>query len=1576
MDERVVHPAPGDTVYAVAKVAFSWYTAEEVRRLSVARIASAVAFDDLGRPVPGGLYDPRLGALEKGGWCATCKLGFQECPGHLGHLELAQPLWHPLLLDVLVGLLRAQCWACQRFRLTEEREQYWRRRFTGRDAIEEEAWECSAAVNGNAVPGADSIASPAKEREDASHGPTTGALDTVVPEEAMDCSPSLLRQRPQLLAHFLDECASGTRCPRCGERRGRLRRDGARLVYHPALTSGANKRRAAAASLSDVSGADDAPAAPSPSPSVPVGADQWVLPRYTEHLLHRLWANSPSLCCSLFGTASPELFFLYALPVPPTRFRMPSPGDDEGHPPREHAQNYHYVQILLANDRLAGALVHADPTALGRATADLQRTVCDLMDSEAGGDIRRAPGIRQQLEHKEGLFRMHLMGKRVNYSARSVISPDPFLDTNEVGVPREFAQQLTVPEFVGALNAPRLRAAVVYGPRRHPGANAVEQADGTRTHLSAYSWRQRTVQADALLEVGGAREQRLLPKRVLRHLRSGDVVLFNRQPSLHRVSLMGHRVRVLDGGERSFRLHYANCSAYNADFDGDEMNLHVPQDPMAQAEAQLLSFADEHYVTPTAGAPVRGLIQDHVVAAVLLTKRDTMLTRDEFGQLLYGALERCGPVLREEWARTYLKPPPPAILRPVRLWTGKQLVSVVLQAVLAATDDGAAARRVRHWGYGGRAKTAAMYWGDNAAEECSVLVRRGELLHGVLDRAHVGAAEFGLVHAVFEAFGAAAAGRLLSCLGKLLTLFLRWHGHTAGVADLLLRPEAEARRRWRLRPALQRAGVQVAQQLLLLQQQQQQQQQQQRGVAMEERQLPEALAEVLEGADGIAFQQQLDAEMKRVLAEVASRVMDACLPDGLRQRFPANGFTLMTATGAKGSLVNAAQISCLLGNTVLEGRRVPRAATGWTLPTYPAYDVGAAAGGFIAGRFLTGLSPPEYFFHCMAGREGLVDTAVKTARSGYLQRCLVKSLEGVAVAYDGTVRESDGSLIQFRYGEDGVDPCRSAWLRKHPQWVAEVSGGGRGGADAEQQVRGDRDNGEVDVAADPSESSSPSWPHAQSRARKARCPQRRTAAVQPGEPVGVVAAQSIGEPSTQMTLNTFHFAGMGVGHVTLGIPRLRELLMTASRRPSTPTMQLPLRAGVSRDAAERLARSLRPVQLRDLLQAFSTQWVHVPGTAVMRLRLRLELLPPTVYQPVLGVTERQVHVCLEGPFLRRLQAYVTRRTQQLEKAGGGGVWSDGGAAEAHDTAEQESEAQLPVSAVSGTVADAGVRGEASAYAAFDSDDSSLAEEDDERRSRSFSGGESADDGSSSTAADEETAAGIAAEPSDDLSPADAIVNASTPAGPVRYRTGHSEQIAQLSLELAAAHWPWYHVEGVVASSAERTAARQVPGIHHSRVRFDADGRPQAVEVDGANLQAIWNLPGDVVDVHRLHTNDVHEVWRRYGVEAARAALVLELRAVFDAYGIPVDGRHLSLIADFQTALGGYRAFSRTGMHLPGSTPSALQRMSFESTTQFLREAALFGEEDVLASPSARLCVGQPVRVGTGMCSVLADMSAM
>ncbi|MEM3647036.1 MAG: DNA-directed RNA polymerase subunit A', partial [Thermofilum sp.] len=360
--------------------------------------------------------------------------------------------------------------------------------------------------------------------------------------------------------------------------------------------------------------------------------------------------------------------------------------------------------------------------------------------------------LAQRLKGKEGRFRGSLAGKRVDFSARTVISPDPNLGINEVGVPIEVAKVLTVPERVTPWNLEKLRQLVRNGPDKWPGANYIIKPDGSRVDLRY---------AKHLDEIADT----LKPGYIVeRHLMDGDVVLFNRQPSLHRMSIMAHIVRVLP--YKTFRLNLLVTIPYNADFDGDEMNLHVPQTEESQAEAKTLMLVQEHIMTPRYGAPIVGGLHDYITGAYLLTRKDTVLDRRAASNLIYFGGRP--PTL-----------PEPAILKPGPYWTGKQIVSVFLPEDM---------------NYVGRAAVAPASGACNE-EHCDndgyILVKRGKLLLGVFDKQAIGAEKHGtLLHEIVVAYGNEKGREMMDSLFKVFLAYLDMYGFTMGLDSVIIPEEA------------------------------------------------------------------------------------------------------------------------------------------------------------------------------------------------------------------------------------------------------------------------------------------------------------------------------------------------------------------------------------------------------------------------------------------------------------------------------------------------------------------------------------------------------------------------------------------------------------------------------------------------------------------------------------------------------------------------------------------------------------------------------------------------------------------
>ncbi|RLI13731.1 DNA-directed RNA polymerase subunit A'', partial [Candidatus Bathyarchaeota archaeon] len=606
----------------------------------------------------------------------------------------------------------------------------------------------------------------------------------------------------------------------------------------------------------------------------------------------------------------------------------------------------------------------------------------------------------------------------------------------------------------------------------------------------------------------------------------GDIVLFNRQPSLHRMSIMAHRVRVLP--YKTFRLHLCACPPYNADFDGDEMNLHVPQSEEARAEALLLLQVQDHILSPRFGGPIIGAIRDFLSMAYLLTRKSTYLTKEEVCRLL-AAAGYDGPL------------PEPDVKEPVELWSGKKIFSIFLP---------------KDFNYTFKAKTCrscSRCLKEKCPYDAYVVIKNGQLICGTIDKNAIGAEQKeGLFHRLVKDYGTEFARDFLNRLCRMLNVFGTMKGFTYGYDELKLPPEVMDK----IREVLRRAEEKVNEYI----------EQYRKGT--------------LKPLPGMTLEESLE----NYIMDALSRARDEAGKIANAYFNVDNAGIIMTSTGARGSPLNITQMAANLGQQSVRGRRIMRGYTNRTLPHFKPGDVSPKARGFVYSCFRDGLEPTEFFFHAMGGRDGLVDTAVRPQQSGYMQRRLIHALEHLKVEYDGTVRTPTGRIVQFRYGEDGVDPAKSDHgkavnvARLIEQVRLELGPGEPAPADyieerlreaapeltpaiVEELRKGLLESGLSKEGVD--------------RVVELAIVRYKRALVEPGEAVGVVAAQSIGEPGTQMTLRTFHYAGVREMNVTLGLPRLIEIV-DARRRPSTPVMEIRLdeEHRKSKEKAHEVARKI------------------------------------------------------------------------------------------------------------------------------------------------------------------------------------------------------------------------------------------------------------------------------------------------------------------------------------------------------------------------------------------------------------------
>lgn len=664
------------------------------------------------------------------------------------------------------------------------------------------------------------------------------------------------------------------------------------------------------------------------------------------------------------NVARPEWMILTALLVPPVTVR-PSITLESGDR-SEDDLTHKLVDVLRINQRLrenrdAGApqLIVEDLWEL------LQYHITTYFDNQTSGipPARHRSGrplktLVQRLKGKEGRFRSNLSGKRVNFSARTVISPDPLLSINEVGVPVEAARELTVPLHVQPYNMEWVQELVKRGPLPEgdgyiPGVNYVIRQDGRRIRVTDKN-------AETVAETVD------IGYIVERQLQEGDIVLFNRQPSLHRMSMMAHEVRIMPF--KTFRFNLAVCPPYNADFDGDEMNLHVLQSEEARAEAKILMRVQEHILSPRFGGPVIGAIHDHISGGFLMTHRDSKFDMEQSSRILSFVGD--------------LKLPKAGIVEDgVDYWTGKQLFS------LAIPDDLNMVFRASI------CQSCDTCDKEDCESDAYVKVVDGEIVSGTVDEKSIGAFNGKILDKIARDYGSDRARTFIDQATKFAIGAIMVRGFTTGIDDEDI-PESE---KMKIAEILQKAvdGVST---------------------------LVQAYKEGdLEQMPGRSLEETLEVEAMKKLG----RARDDAGNHAGKHLGLENSAVIMARSGARGSMLNLSQMAGCVGQQAVRGERISRGYWNRTLPHFPKGDLGAEAKGFVKSSYKSGLTPTEYFFHSMGGREGLVDTAVRTSRSGYMQRRLINALEDLKVKEDRSVRNTADTIVQFKFGEDGVDPSRS-----------------------------------------------------------------------------------------------------------------------------------------------------------------------------------------------------------------------------------------------------------------------------------------------------------------------------------------------------------------------------------------------------------------------------------------------------------------------------------------------------------------------------------------------------------------------
>lgn len=1421
----------------ISGLEFSALSASDIVAQSEVAITTRDLYDlENGRvPKNDGALDRRMGVSQNTLECETCFGNLASCHGHFGHIKLALPVFHVGYFKNIIQILQGICKCCGSILLTETAKRQFLKELRR--------------------PGIDNL------------------------------------KRMNILKKILDQCKKQRRCLECGGLNGVVKKAAAGggsaslKIIHDTFRWVGKKQ--------------------TPEKNNWVGDWEEVLSHNPEleRFVRRamddlnplktlnLFKQIKQEDCELLGIDStkksgrPETYIWRYLPAPPVCIR-PSVIMQDSPASNEDDLTVKLTEVVWTSSLIKAGLEkgisinnmmeHWDYLQLSVAMYINSDSVNPLLMPGAtpgGGKVKPIRGFCQRLKGKQGRFRGNLSGKRVDFSGRTVISPDPNLSIDEVAVPDRVAKVLTFPERVTRYNKDKLKKLIINGPDQHPGANYLLKKNEDARRNLRYGDRYKLAKN---IQIGDVVE---------RHLEDGDVVLFNRQPSLHRLSILSHYAKIRPW--RTFRLNECVCTPYNADFDGDEMNLHVPQTEEARAEAINLMGVKNNLLTPKSGEPIIAATQDFITGSYLISHKDSFFDRATLTQLL----------CMMDNATLQFDIPPPAIMKPCYLWTGKQLFSLLirpnkLSPVVINVD---AKNKVF------KPPKDKSLPSEMSPNDGFVVIRGSQILSGVMDKSVLGdGKKHSVFYTILRDYGPQEAAYSMNRMAKLCARFLGNRGFSIGINDVT--PDDRLKR---LKEELVEIAYAKCDELINLYTQGK-----------------------LETQPGCNEEQTLEAKISGILSKVREEVGDICINELDNWNAPL----IMATCGSKGSNLNVSQMVAVVGQQIISGNRVPDGFQDRSLPHFPKNSKTPQSKGFVRNSFFSGLSPPEFLFHAISGREGLVDTAVKTAETGYMSRRLMKSLEDLSCQYDNTVRTSSNGIVQFTYGGDGLDPLdmegnakpvnfnrswdhasnitfnnedRNLFPYEIHQIVEEVLSplesklirydnlGQLVSKDddtkeeyvdqldaersfyqsirdymykkAEQLAKVRKSRGMKELDSIPGEEmqllnldAGVPQPIRHSIEQVCRITDKsvreflkiaitkyRRARVEPGTAVGAIGAQSIGEPGTQMTLKTFHFAGVASMNVTLGVPRIKEII-NASKVISTPIIN----AVLVNEQDERAARVVKGRVEKTLLSdiAYYIQDCYSGNKAYLIVRIDLN----TIDKLQLELTMQDIALAIsKAPKLK-----IGSDVEYLDRT---------------------DKIVIRVDSNSGV---------------------------------------------------SKTSAAAAKEPQEN---------------DVFYRMQHLRRAL-----------PDIVVKGL-------------PDIARAVINIKDDGKRELL-VEGYGLREVMATQG--VIGNKTTTNHVLEVNNVLGIEAARASIIGEIDYTMSNHGMSVDPRHIQLLGDVMTFKGEVLGITRFG--LSKMRDSVLQLASFEKTTDHLFDAAFYMKRDAVEGVSECIILGQTMSIGTGSFKLVKD----
>ena len=1437
----------------VIGIQFSILSPEEIRKSSVAEITSRDTYIN-NKPVIGGLFDPRMGVLEPGLICPTDGLDYMQTPGYSGHIELARPVFYIQYLSTIQKCMKCVCFKCSKLLVSKDKYK--------------QALKLQGDARWKYV---FSLCSKVKRCGDDSE----------------------------------DGC--GTLQP------NKIRKEGLATIFAEWKNDG--------------------------------NESEPIIIKVTPEMVLKNFKRISDDDVTFMGFSPlysrPDWMICQVMSVPPPAVRPSVKHDAQQR--SEDDLSHILVNIIKTNKTLQEKIQNNAPSnVIDDWTTVLQYYIATQVDNKIPGVAsvaqrsgRPLKSIKDRLNGKGGRMRGNLMAKRVDFSARSVITADPNISIRELGIPMKVAKNITKPVIVNKINKNFLTKLIQNGPDVWPGAKMLEKQNGEVITLRYYLDRNSIV-----LEEGDI---------VHRHMMDGDAILFNRQPTLHRMSMMCHIARIMKRGD-TFRMNVADTKPYNADFDGDEMNLHMPQDPESEAELKNLAAVPYQIVSPANNSSIIGIYQDSMLGSYQFTRPNIRFSPREAMNILMmfnGVNEK-------------------KLLEETKKEGGVTNFDILSQIFPPLSM---------------KYKTKAFKEDKDDAKTSNAVIeiKNGTYIRGQMDKSVMGAGTKGLLQRVCNDFGNMASAKFIDDLQNIVTEYMKSSAFSVGISDLI----SDKKTNDDIIQVITKKKSDV------------------------KNLIDQVQIGIFENNTGKTNEEEFETQVNSILNQATSESGKI----GLKNLSKDNRFVTMVQSGSKGSDLNISFMISCLGQQNVDGKRIPYGFENRTLPHFTKYDDSPGARGFVESSYINGLSPQELFFHAMGGRVGLIDTAVKTSTTGYIQRRLIKGLEDLMVSYDMTIRTNKNKIVQFSYGDDNIDTVKvenqpiplvsmstqdiyshylipeesgkikslnniflkntmtrykkqsdeymkttqkyiDMMIQKRESIIKNVFKNKSDSVvncpvafqyvisniqgqcnitisslvditpmEALQMIENCYSNLEKIYYAPPTELFktlfyfylSPKDLLVVKRFNKSALTllldtitiDYKRAIVAPGEMVGMIAGQSIGEVSTQMTLNTFHFAGVASkSNVTRGVPRIEEILSLSSdiKNPSL-SIYLKPEDETQKDKAQTIMYMLEHTRLEEIVKSIEV------------------CFDPDELNSLISIDKDAISQYMDFEKMVAECAEMSLTNDENEKS----KWI----IRMEMDPEVMLEKNITMDDVNFTLKNCYDEQISCVYSDFNSDKLIFRIRMNEVLSGAGKGQKKAK-----------------------VNPLD-----------------QSDQI--------------YILKNFQDQMLNNVVLRGTKGINKVILRKVVDNMVEhngiykkqdiwVLDTVGTNLLDVLGL--DFIDNKRTLSNDIVEIYNVLGIEAARQAIYNELVEVVEFDGTYINYHNYSVLVDRMTATSKLISIFRHGINNDNIGPIA--KASFEETPEMFLKAARHAELDTLRGVSANVMCGQEGFFGTGCFQVVLDVEEM